>query len=78
MLFYVCQLLRKLVKEMAVPVADPELELTVTAYNINAGHNAVLMEKCRPLKEYADFIDRVRCALKGKRQMQRRSQHWEK
>ncbi|MBR4207084.1 MAG: hypothetical protein IKQ88_00680 [Lachnospiraceae bacterium] len=67
MLFYVCQLLRKLVKEMAVPVADPELELTVTAYNINAGHNAVLMEKCRPLKEYADFIDRVRCALKGKK-----------
>ena len=66
MLFYVCQLLRKLVKEMAVPVADPELELTVTAYNINAEHNAVLMEKCRPLKEYADFIDRVRCALKGK------------
>ena len=61
------KLVMKLSEQMAVPVADPELELTVTAYNINAGHNVVLMEKCRPLKEYADFIDRVRCALKGKK-----------
>ena len=57
----------KLSDQMAVVVEEPELELTVTAYNINAGHNTALMENCRPLGEYVDFIDRVRLELRGKK-----------
>ena len=34
---------------------EPELELTVTVYNINPGNNKELMEACRPLKEYAQI-----------------------
>ncbi len=41
----------------------PFLELTVTAYNINYGHNKKLMESCQRLKEYSEFVDRARNAL---------------
>jgi len=41
-------------------VADPELELKVTVYNINFGHNQGLMKQCQPLKEYAIYVDKVR------------------
>ena len=40
--------------------AEPELELKVLMLNINFGHNQELMEKCRTLKEYAQYVDRVR------------------
>ena len=33
---------------------------TATMININKGHNQYLMEKCRMLKDYALFIDKVR------------------
>ena len=36
------------------------LEFTATMININKGHNQDLMEKCRMLKDYALFIDKVR------------------
>ena len=36
------------------------LELKVMVLNINAGHNAELMEQCRMLKEYAQYVARVR------------------
>ncbi len=36
------------------------LECEVTMLNINYGHNKELMEKCRPLEEYAIFVDTVR------------------
>lgn len=39
---------------------EPELELTVTVYNINPGNNKELMEACRPLKEYAQYVEMVR------------------
>ena len=39
---------------------EPELELKVTVLNINEGHNQKLMEQCQILKEYADFVARVR------------------
>lgn len=39
---------------------EPELELTVTVYNINWGHNPVLLEACRLLKEYAQYVEQVR------------------
>lgn len=37
-----------------------EFEWTATVKNINYGHNKELMENCRTLKEYAQFVDKVR------------------
>ena len=39
---------------------EPNLELKVMVLNINAEHNAELMEQCRMLKEYAQYVARVR------------------
>ena len=41
-------------------MAEPELELKVLMLNINFGHNKDLMEKCRTLREYSQYVDRVR------------------
>ncbi len=40
--------------------SDGCMELTVRVININYGHNKELMEKCRPLYEYAVFVEEVR------------------
>ena len=40
--------------------AEPELELKVLMLNINFGHNKELMDKCRTLREYSQYVDRVR------------------
>ncbi len=42
------------------PVDEPDLELKVTMLNINAGHNKELMNSCRVLWEYAQYVARVR------------------
>ena len=42
------------------PVDEPDLELKVTMLNINAGHNGELMNSCRVLWEYAQYVARVR------------------
>ena len=42
------------------PTEDPDLELRVTMLNVNDGHNNELMEHCRTLKEYAQYVARVR------------------
>ena len=42
------------------PVDEPDLELKVTMLNINAGHNEELMNSCRVLWEYAQYVARVR------------------
>lgn len=39
---------------------NPELELTVTIYNINPGNNPELMKECRLLEEYAQYVELVR------------------
>ena len=39
---------------------EVELELTVTVYNINYGHNQKLLEACQTLKEYAQYVAVVR------------------
>ena len=39
---------------------NPELELTVTVFNINAGNNAQLLGRCKTLREYMQYIERVR------------------
>lgn len=38
----------------------PSLELSVTVYNINLGYNHELLEACRLLKEYAQYVEQVR------------------
>ena len=42
----------------------PELELTVTVYNINHGCNKEIMEACRTLREYAMYVEQVRTYAK--------------
>lgn len=37
-----------------------DVELTVQMYNINYGHNRELMEKCRRLGEYSEFVNVLR------------------
>ncbi len=39
---------------------EPCLECTATLLNINYGHNALLMEKCKQLRDYAFFIQCIR------------------
>lgn len=39
---------------------EPDIDVKVTMININYGHNLELMEKCKPLKEYSWFINRIR------------------
>ena len=39
---------------------EPELELKVTVLNINAGNNAELLGKCKTLREYMQYVERVR------------------
>ena len=42
---------------------EPNLELKVMVLNINAGHNEELMKQCRMLKEYAQYVARVRAEV---------------
>lgn len=39
---------------------EPRLELKVITLNINDGHNEELMEQCQVLREYAQYVARVR------------------
>lgn len=39
---------------------EPELELRVLFLNINAGYNENIKEQCRTLREYMQYVDRVR------------------
>ncbi len=41
-----------------------DVELTVRMLNINYGHNCLLMEKCRALKEYSEFVDITRTYMR--------------
>ena len=43
---------------------QPALELAVIVYNINLGHNQKLLETCRLLKEYAQYVEQVRTLAK--------------
>ena len=46
--------------------AEPELELKVRYLNINQGYNQELMERCRTLREYSEFVARIRKYTGGK------------
>ena len=39
---------------------EPALELVVTMFNINEGHNKELMKQCKILEEYAKYVAKVR------------------
>lgn len=41
-------------------VENPALELRVTVLNVNHGRNSELMEQCRTLRDYAEYVARVR------------------
>lgn len=47
-------------------MGEPELELKVTMLNINLGKNKEIMEQCRRLKEYMQYVERVRNYAKEK------------
>lgn len=40
--------------------AEADIEIRVKMFNVNHGRNRELMGKCKPLKEYAWFIDEIR------------------
>ena len=42
------------------PMAEPELELVVTVYNITPGNNEKLLTDCPLLCEYMQYVNRVR------------------
>ena len=42
------------------PETDPALELRVRLVNINPGASPELMERCRTLREYSEFVARIR------------------
>lgn len=54
----------KLSNAYAKKEQDPDLELKVTVLNINPGSNADIMERCRTLREYSLYVDRVRTHAK--------------
>ena len=43
--------------------ANPALELVVTSFNINAGLNQPLLQKCRELNDYSTLIGKVKQGL---------------
>ena len=45
---------------------EPELELKVRYLNINQGCNQELMKRCRTLREYSEFVARIRKYTDGK------------
>ena len=50
----------KLSDSSLVPTDDPKLELKVTVLNINEGMNEQLKERCPELKQYMQYVDKVR------------------
>lgn len=43
-----------------IRTGEPELELKVLMLNLNTGHNKELLERCKTLREYCLFVERVR------------------
>ena len=50
---------------------DDFLDFKAVMLNINYGHNKELMERCRPLKEYAIFVDTIRKYLEKGMEIQK-------
>ena len=54
----------KLSDAFEVPKNDGEFEWTATLVNINKGHNESLLSKCKPLNDYATYIERIKANIK--------------
>ena len=54
----------KLSDAFEVPKNDGEFEWTATLVNINKGHNESLLAKCKPLNDYATYIERIKSNIK--------------
>ena len=54
----------KLSDAFEVPKSDGEFEWTATLVNINKGHNEGLLAKCKPLNDYAAYIERIKSNIK--------------
>lgn len=50
----------KLSESLEEPEENPALDLTVEFFNINTGMNRKLMENCKTLSEYMQYVDCVR------------------
>ena len=50
-----------------IPEENPVLELKVLVLNINRGNNEELTEKCKTLKEYMLYIERIRYYIDGEK-----------
>ncbi len=48
------------------PMEQPELELIVTMLNINLGNNQELLDTCSVLKEYMQYVTKIRTYMKEK------------
>ena len=46
--------------EVCTPPIEPDIEVKVRMININHGKNKKLMESCKPLAEYAWFVEEIR------------------
>lgn len=55
----------KMGKENGWKMMVPSVECRVKVLNINQGHNRELMEKCRRLWEYSEFIEQVKENLRA-------------
>jgi predicted transposase YdaD len=42
------------------PETIPAMDITVTVYNINQGHNEGMVRRCETLREYSAFIEKIR------------------
>lgn len=51
----------KLSDAYKVVTEAPQLELKCTIMNLNKGNNLTFMSKCKTLREYMIFVDKVRC-----------------
>jgi len=52
-------------KAFEVPDNSGRYKWTAQVYNINAGHNEELLNACKPLKDYSDFINKVKEKLRN-------------
>lgn len=50
----------RLSEAFMVPEQEYALELTAVMFNINPGHNTKLLDTCKILKDYSEYVSRVR------------------
>lgn len=54
---------QKLSAAFECPRSDVDFEWTATVININSGRNKILGEKCKPLYDYIQYVNRVKTNL---------------